>query len=279
MLYNYDQLLTMQKEGVWPVSYSNDLESKFPDRYKVADELFKILDSDKFMEINDIDPDDPASVEDWKDENVPDKSYALKHQGPCFGYDIDTMHGPVTWYDESSDVGDYVQRRKLYIYDWTGEKTAGILPELDYFTKMHETFKPVLEHYLKECYSDQSEQWEKVLYKLMVIQYTVPVATDETRVAHRKHNTERFGDEHCDETLGGLHLGENFEEFHAKNTATGEWQHIPGLDGNSMLWMFGEDSERSNWIPTYHGMTHNSDPQHDQRYSIIFDLQARYKED
>ena len=49
------------------------------------------------------------------------------------------------------------------------------IPEaLSYFTGMHEAFKTVLEYYLYECYSDQLDLIDKVLYKLMVIQYNTP---------------------------------------------------------------------------------------------------------
>lgn len=281
-LFNYDELKEMQQAGEWPVAQSEQLVTNFGNRYTVAESLFNKLDTNAYMLINDIDPNDPPSIENWHDEIVPDKSYAVKHQGPCFGYDIDTMHGPVSWHDEQSATKDYVQRRKLYIYDWTSRYMDyfDAVPELKYFADMHTAFKPVLEHYRDTCYADQADTWEKTLYKLMIIQYTVPVATDDaSRTAHRKHNTERFGDEHCDETLGGLHLGENFTEFHAKNTLTGEWDTIPGLDEHSMMWMFGEHSERSGWQPCVHGMTHNHTPLYNQRYSIIFDLQARYKGD
>jgi hypothetical protein len=112
----------------------------------------------------------------------------------------------------------------------------------------------------------------------MIIQYNTPIATEETRVQHRKFNTERFGDEHCDETLGGLHLGENYAEFRAKNTKSNKWELIHQLTENKMLWMFGENAERSGLIPTYHGMQHNPGKDLNTRYSIIFDLQARYKQ-
>lgn len=267
----------MQSTGDWPLDHSELLATKYKDRYQVIDSLFKKLDPELFFKISTVEGDDEPVIEDWADPNIPDKSYALKHQGPLVGYDIDTMTGPIDWYDEEAGAGDRVERRKLYIYDWTGEKLVHDFPELEYFVEMHADFKPVLEHYAKTCYTDQEDDWEKVLYKLMIIQYNVPVADDTNRVEHRKHNTERFGAEHCDETLGGLHLGENFVEFHAKNTATGEWQTFEDLVNDGTLWMFGEHAERSGWIPTYHGMTHNSDPSHDVRYSIIFDLQARYK--
>lgn len=275
-LYTLEELSSQQNAGTWPVAHSSLLATTYKNRYNVAEKMFAKMNETFYNEINNVDPNDLPSVDYWKDENVPDKSYATKYEGPVIGYDVDTMVGPVDWYNEEAGMGDYVERRKLYIYDWTGEKLSTEFPELQYFIDMHMDFKPVLEHYANTCYSNQSTNWQKTLYKLMIIQYNVPTATDNTRVAHRKHNTERFGDEHCDETLGGLHLGENFVEFHAKNTASGAWEHIEGLEENNMLWMFGEHAEQSGWIPAYHGMTPNSNPQHNTRYSIIFDLQARY---
>jgi hypothetical protein len=279
-LFDHTQLKEMQATGQgWPAAKSEHLADEFSDRFAVAESLFDKLDTDLFLAINDIDPDDQPVVVNWQDPEVSHKSYATRHQGPCFGFDVDTMYGPVSWYEENGEVQDYVQRRKLYIYDWTSRFTDYFdsLPELKYFAHMHDVFKPVLEYYRDECFGDQAADWEKNLYKLMIIQYTTPTATDETRVLHRKHNTERFGDEHCDETLGGLHLGENYVEFQVKNPVTGSWDFIPCLAKSSTLWFFGEYSERSGWSPTYHRMTHNRAPKLGTRYSIIFDLQARYK--
>lgn len=275
-LFNVTELKQMQATGEWPVSYDEMLTTSYADRYLQAEKLFSNMSQERFMRISNVDPSDPAKIENWEDENIPDKSYALKHVGPVIGYDIDTMTGPVDWYDEEAGKGDYVERRKLYIYDWTGEKLVESFPELEYFVRMHRDFKPILEHYANTCYENQKADWQKVLYKLMIIQYNVPVANNNNRVEHRKHNTERFGDWHCDETLGGLHMGENFAEFHARNTKTENWETFESLVDNHTLWMFGEHAERSGWAPTYHGMTHNPDPQHNTRYSIIFDLQARY---
>ena len=277
-LISNKDLKDMQAAGKWPVVHSELLANKYADRYQRAGELFDVLNEDLFLALNDINDKQQPITNLVKDPNIPDKSYAYQHQGAVFGYDIDIMAGPESWNNDV--VGeDYVERRKCYIYDWTKQKLPFDLPELEYFVEMHNDFKPVLDYYADTCYNDQKELWQKSLYKLMIIQYNVPTAkNNETRVIHRKHNTERFGDDHCDETLGGLHLGENFVEFHAKNTLNGTWEHIDGLEKNSMLWMFGEHAERSGWIPTYHGMIHNSDPQHNVRYSIIFDLQARYGE-
>ena len=269
-----ERLKQIQATGEWPVVHSELLETKYADRYKRAGELFDVLNEDIFYALNDINDKQQPATTIVKDPIIPTKSFAHQYQGAVFGYDVDIMAGPESW--NTDKLKDYVERRKCYIYDWTSKKLPFELPELEYFVEMHNDFKPVLEYYADTCYNNQKNTWNKNLYKLMIIQYNVPTAEENTRVEHRKHNTERFGDEHCDETLGGLHLGENFIEFHAKNTKDGNWQHIDGWEKNSMLWRFGEHAERSGWIPTYHGMTHNNNPQHNTRYSIIFDLQARY---
>ena len=54
---------------------------------------------------------------------------------------------------------------------------------------------------------------------------------------------------------------------------------ITELADNKMLIMHGEHSEQSGWIPTYHGMQHNPQEDLGDRYSIIMDLQVRYKTD
>lgn len=275
-LYTKDELKQLEKTGELALADSDLLATKFADRFEMAAKLFEKLDTVKFLELNEIDPTDEPNIEDWKDENIPDKSYAVKHQGPVFGFDIDTMVGPKDWYDEDANTGDRVTRRKCYIYNWTQEKLQQSFPELEYFTELHAAFVPVLEHYMKECFTDQLERVKFNLYKLMVIEYSHPTATEETIVEHRKHNTERFGDIHCDETLCGLHLGENYVEFYIENHLTGERKHVEGLDQNKALQFFGEFSQQSGWQPGYHGMMHNPNTNLGTRYSIIFDLQARY---
>ena len=44
-----------------------------------------------------------------------------------------------------------------------------------------------------------------------------------------------------------------------------------------MLWMHGEHAKQSGFIPTFHGMIHNPQEELKERYSIIMDLQVRYK--
>jgi hypothetical protein len=276
-MYSKQELLDKQDKAELALEKSQALETKFADRFDMAKSLFAVLDKQKFIECNDIDPTDPYKIEPWKDEDVPEKSFAFKHAGPVFGFDIDTMVGPESWYNEQSGVDDYVLRRKCYIYDWTAEKLKEDFPELTYFTDLHKEFVPVLQHYYNECFEDQHADVSKRLHKLMVIEYSHPTANAGNIIDHKKHNTERFGDIHCDETLGGLHLGENVVEFYIENHLTNERKSVDGLSNNNTLWFFGEFSERSGWQPSMHGMAHNKNDNTWKRYSIIFDLQARYK--
>lgn len=277
-LKNYDSIKQDQKDGHLLVSASDLLMSKYSDRWERCKDLIDSLTEEKYKKFN---MHSDYEIEDWKDDGVPDKSFAKKHSGGTISYDIDTMVGPHDWHNEVGDKGDYVIRKKIYLYNWTEdnllEHYTEAYPELMYFCEMHKDFKPILDYYLKECYNLNYDKVDRILYKLMVIQYTTPTATDETRVAHRLHNTERFGAEHCDETLGGLHLGENYQEVQLQNSKTKEYEYVPGLCESNMVWMFGEHAEQHGLLPTYHRMTHNSDSKLGDRYSIIFDLQARLK--
>lgn len=280
---NYEKLKQLQQSGEWPTFQSELLQTKYADRYTQASRLFNRINKDTFIDLSNIVSNPEIKITEWHDQDLPEKIYSHKHEGPVIGWDKDYMIGPHDWEHEDNKIGDYVIRQKCYLYDWTQEKIQEHvsnggnfdLAELEYFAEMHTDFKPILENYAKELYSDQTDI-SRFLHKLMVIEYSTPTANEYNETEHRKHNTDRFGPEHCDETLAGLHLGENYQEFQAQNTLTGEWEYIPGLTGSGMLWMFGEHAERSGWKPTFHRMIHNPDPWLGTRYSIIFDLQARF---
>lgn len=283
-LYTNQELRDMQKEGLWPSAYSDMLETKYADRYEMAKRLHQKMSSEYFFYINNIKSAPEAEVRIRRDSGNEDRNWVVSHSGRIIGYDQDYMLGPHDWYKQYDQKAkyDYVRRNKVYVFQWAREgyelkkKSSSMeFPELEYFIRMQEDFQPILEHYYSECFKGLHENHSKVLYKLMVIHYHCPTATEETFVEHRKHNTERFGHSHCDETLGGLHLGENYQEFEALNVKTDEWEVIPGLTKNECLWMFSEHAEEADWKPTYHRMIHNPDPTLGERYSIIFDLQAR----
>ena len=277
-LFTLEELHNHQQLGTWPIADSTLLSSKYADRFEVAEKLFKIVDKNFFEKHN-----DERDIKEWNDPDVPNKSYSYIHTGNVFSYDDDYMSGPEAWKlkDDGVKSPEVVQRRKVYFYNWTEEEAKSydsLPPEFTYFVEMHKDFQPVLEHYLYENYADQAGLWENlVLYKLMIISYNIPSATEKNRTKHRKHCSERFGDEHCDETMGGLHLGENYSEFWAKNTKTNEKDIITDLAKNKMLWMHGEHAKQSGFIPTFHGMIHNPQEELKERYSIIMDLQVRYK--
>ena len=277
-LFTLEELHNHQQLGTWPIADSTLLSTKYKDRWEVAKNLFKIVDNNFFEKHN-----DERNIKEWNDPNVPNKSYSYIHTGNVFSYDDDYMSGPEAWKlkDDGVKSPEVVQRRKVYFYNWTEEEAKScysLPPEFTYFVEMHKDFQPVLEHYLYENYSDQAGLWENlVLYKLMVISYNIPSATEKNRIEHRKHCSERFGDEHCDETLGGLHLGENYSEFWAKNTKTDKKEVITELAEDKMLWMHGEHAKQSGFIPTFHGVQHNTQKDLEERYSIIIDLQVRYK--
>ena len=265
--HSYEILDDYQQQGIWPIADNSLLSGKYNNRFAVAKRLFDKLDNSYFTRHN-----TQQDISSWEDPNIPNKSFSKIHSGNVFSYDSDYMASPEHW--ELENPTEFVQRQKLYVYDWSTKLDD---EDFDYFVDMHNDFKPVLDHYLNECYSDQRDLWKENLYKLMIIQYNTSNATKENIVEHRKWNTERFGDEHFDETLGGLHLGENYSEFRALNTKTNKWEIIKELTKNKQMWMFGEHSQLSGWIPTTHGMIHNPQQDLEERYSIIFDLQARYK--
>ena len=272
-LFTYEKLDEFQQQGKWPIVDSHLLSTKYKDRWEVAERLFKDVNKEFFIRLNEH---DEFSINQTADPKIPHKSYSYHHSGSVFSYDNDFMAGPTQWALDIKPT-EVVERSKVYIYDWTADNIKESSPEFDYFVEMHKDFKPVLDYYLNECYSDQLDLINKTLYKLMIIRYNNPSATEKNIVEHRKWNTERFGDEHFDETLGGLHLGENYSEFRAKNETTNKWEIIKELTENKKMWMFGEHAQQSGWIPTTHGMSHNPQTDLKDRYSIIFDLQARYK--
>lgn len=284
-LYTREELKQQQADGSLAVSNFPSFE-KYEDRWEKASKLMSGLDLDYYLGLHTGDAVDEVEISDWQDDEIPDKSFAVRHSGPIMGFDIDTMIGPKDWYRDKKDdqkVGDYVIRKKLYLYEWTqrgydkylangGERNE----ELEFFLEMHRDYKPILDHYYQQCFVDQQDSIERLLHKMMIIEYSHPTADDSNITEHRKHNTERFGDSHCDETLCGIHMGENIQEFEALNTCTDEWMPV-NLTGSEFLFFFSEHGEQSGWKPTYHRMIHQPNTELQTRYVIIFDLQARYK--
>jgi len=282
-LLNKTELKAIQELGD-PVLFTHPaLTNEFSDRLDIARQLFDAMTPEVCEAYNSADESEQFRYEKWEDDDIPDKIYAHRYGGPSFSYDEDVMVGPEDWEGDKDapKVGDYVLRRKIYMYDWTRERIeeSGLIAtaEMEYFMDMLDTFKPVFEHYNKECLSDQMDNVRFYLTKVMLIEYSTPTATADNVVEHRKFNTERFGPSHIDETMLGLHLGENIQEVQTQNTVTGEWSFLPK---DSAVLLFSEFAEQSGWNPTYHRMIHNTNGgSSDKRYVVAIDWQPRYKDD
>lgn len=274
-LYSTEELKKMQKEGKFPISKFSLLNTKYKDRWDRAADLMNIVDHDFILKThNQLVSQDEAEVRlGW--ERLHSCYYITKYEGDVFSHDIDY------YYDEPGDDSYYAMRKKIYLCNGsreTYEREKLNIPEIEYFLDFYDDIRPIMEHYAR----DNFPEIEDFLYRFMIIEYSYPTATEDHEVPYheqRKFNTESFGPDHCDETLGGFHLGENQKEFQAQNTKTGDWEYIPDLENDGTLWMFGEYGEDHGWMPTYHQMVHNPDPTFGTRYSIIVDLHIMEPDD
>ena len=83
-----------QSIGQWPVVESDLLKTKYIDRFQKASELFEVLSTDVFESLNYYEDELPI-ITNWKDDDLPNKIYSTRHEGPRFGFDIDYMAGPM----------------------------------------------------------------------------------------------------------------------------------------------------------------------------------------
>ena len=76
-MYSKQELLDKQDKAELALEKSQALETIFADRFDMAKSLFAVLDKQKFIDCNDIDPTDPYKIETWKDEDVPEKKFCI----------------------------------------------------------------------------------------------------------------------------------------------------------------------------------------------------------
>lgn len=173
---------------------------------------------------------------------------------------------------------EYTLRKKVYISDKNVQKyeSSGIKdPVTEYFLEMKRDFDLILKYYYDHFYPGIQEKYE-FWTSLMLIEYACPFATKENSIEQRTLNTEIWGPSHCDETLGGIHLGENVQEFQASFTGEdGPYQYFDELMDNQYMFFFGEESEKFGHMPTFHRMIPHPTEPSSTRYSIIMDLVAK----
>jgi len=284
-LLNKTELKELQAAGKPLLFKYPALLNEFADRLEISKILFDQMTPAMCEEYNNLKfQDDKFKKVHWKDDDIPDKIYGVQYTGPAFSYDLDYMAGPLDWHNDhdAPRIGDHVLRRKIYIEDTarTRMKEAGIQPttEMEYFMDLLDAVKPIFAHYNKECFVDDDDDVKFYINNIMLIEYSTPYATDETVVEHRKFNTERFGQTHCDEVLFSMHLGETIIEFQTQNNITDDWSFLPDSDTSALL--FGEFAESYGWNPTYHQMIHNTNNgSSDKRYVILVDYRRMIDDD
>lgn len=221
-----------------------------------------------------------------KDDIWPDRAEQVHaHISGELGYDESRMAGPHDWYLEGADkktgildrtsmLHDNILRRKIYIgIPHYYEKGFDNIPELRYFFDLGYQYQEEMESYIP--YFKNQDDIEKISLLLMLIEYSNEnIPEGKTEEEYWKWNFEKFGTPHCDDTLGGLHLGENIPAFYIDKDAKRVYHDL--TDGNT-LWFWGQYSEASGQEPTIHGVEYLNNSNGKKRYSVIFNLQAEYK--
>lgn len=260
-----------------PIS-SELLSSKYSDRWNILKNLMKSFPNDTTL---------PTCKLRQGEKNPAIKfNFQLEdHEYINLAYDthiIDSSKAP--YYAEETFELPYTMRKKIYISDKNIGKYDNYLndggiknKDYEYFLEMYKDFKPIMERYYNTQYKDVQDKYE-FWPSLMAVEYACPFATPETAIEQRSNNTNIWGPSHADETLGGLHLGEDVQEFQASYTGQdGEYNYVPGLTDNHYMFFYGEESVQYNHIPTFHRMIPHPTNPSSTRYSIIIDLDAREK--
>ena len=248
----------------------------YADRWDRLEEFFNQYPS--------LDLIDRSDLRLYSDEPTTKFNFAYNDH-PYFNISIDTKIPNATIYAKDISKHEFVERKKLYIQDKNIMKYQSYLsqgndpdPLSEYFINMKKDFDEVLRYYFDNLYTGIHDKY-KFHTNFMAVKYDCPFATDENSYEQRVYNTNVWGPTHCDESLGGLHLGEDVQEFQASYTGEeGEYSYIPGLMKNKTLFFFGEDSQEFGHQPTYHRVIPNPNETKVSRYSIIIDLIAREKD-
>lgn len=270
------------KRGEFNLVHDDLLRTKYKNRFNVIDkffnndippaaEMFKILD----------DPKNPGHMP---------KVDGLKLSSAYNGHDFINLsmdakslkQGFKTLTVDDFLANKYVVRKKVYItekllYKVNDLKSQNseysVSDDTQYFIDMYKDFRPVLEHYADELFPGAREE-HQLNPALSLIQYECPFADEENIMEMKEFSTVAWGPEHCDGTLGALHLGENIQEFQARDK-NGEYKYIDELMDNNSLWFFGDLSRQYGWDPVYHRMIFNPNDRTFTRYSIIFNLYVK----
>jgi len=246
--------------------------------WKKLSQLFGNLDHDTVMSL------DRATHSTLSDDEWPDREWEDRYSVRGFGYDIVYKAGPHDWnlpgankrhgiVDRDKIKNDYCMRKKIYLHGETvPEATLSLLPELAEFTSLYDKFKPQVAEHESE-FHNQSDIWMYV-YQLMLIEYSNNSVPEGEEDRYWDWNFEKFGLPHADESLGGLHLGENLPGFYIDD-CMGRTFFNPSTEDT--LWFYGQESTDSGYEPTVHGVEYLNNSNGENRYSVIFNLKAKRK--
>lgn len=214
------------------------------------------------------------------DEWWPDREWEDRYNYPGFGYDIVYKAGPHDWNLEGADqksgikdktlkINDYCIRKKIYLH---GHEVDNTFPEIKYFNDIRTRYLPELESVVNK-FSDQTDI-KSYIFQLMLIEYSNNYIPEGKEDDYWSWNFEKFGLPHCDESLGGLHLGENLTGFYIDKPTERVYYD---LTKDKTLWFWGQEAEASGFIPTTHGVEYLKNSNGKNRYSVIFNLKSRRK--
>ena len=247
----------------------------FKDRFQKIHETYEQF---KWEDIAAISPEKPI-INDWV---YPQNKLftGRQHQSPVIGYDLD-------WYELETDDGDpsglKVSREKIYFYHYTYTEYGHQLRWANYWYNMMLWIEPIIEKLLVSFDIPSNVDIKR---QLNLIRYACVDATDETLAQHRAVSSDRFGTDHVDETLFGLHLGESHPELHAKPHNEHEDHEDQStylkvnLDKGKILFLCGEWSSSIKKVKaTNHRLFYNNDYSAPVRYSLILDLTYSVQDD
>ena len=193
-------------------------------------------------------------------------------------YELDTRkddpYFPDTYTVDQIHDKKYVYRKKIYIkersrsnYSDYAASNNTTVPEFEYFLNMFDDYMPFLNAREVSDFPGATD----LQRELMLIEYGTPFATDEDVEYQKIYNSYCWGKEHSDELLGGLHLGENSQEFQILNGE--EYEYVNQLnDDQHMIWMYGEFAKPYGFNDCFHRMVPQKKDKNKYRYSIIFNL-------
>ena len=252
-----------------PILVKDDiLRQKYSDRWNKISDFFKLFPP------SDILPN--CDLPSWQEDiGYKFNAHYSQHDYVNLAYDICTLNGDQPAIDYKTCIQQpHVLRTKLNVTDKSiiNYRQCKKSEEFEYFVQMKLDFDEVLLYYYNNLYPKSIREQYDFFTCLMAIRYTSMSAKDGNDSDIAKFGTNLWGVQHSDDTLGGLHLGEDVKEFHA--LYNNEYKSFDELSDNHTLFFFGQDAEKHGILPTIHGMVPHPNIVSTVRHSIIINLET-----